>query len=249
VGLSVHSSGRQGETTLKSMLKRQLARKVFPVHRLDHRTSGAILFAFDSHTCGDLHQRLVRGQKDYVALLRGEWKFESSQVTMDEPLKVDGVVKDAETEFQLLGSSRYLDMPCSLVLCRPKTGRTHQIRRHAHRLGHPIIGDSQHGDNKVNRLWRNQRGLNRLALHSFSIHLEHDEQALVAPLPFELRNLLEHDEALWNTVVEKDSRLALDFADERGGTFGRNYRSRSPSSTDEGGEALVETNHYLLNGA
>ena len=41
---------------------------------------------------------------------------------------------------------------CSLLFCEPYTGRTHQIRRHAIMLGHPILGDTQHGDTKVNAL-------------------------------------------------------------------------------------------------
>jgi 23S rRNA-/tRNA-specific pseudouridylate synthase len=54
----------------------------------------------------------------------------------------------------------------TLVTASPQTGRTHQIRRHAATsLGMPIIGDTLHGDSKMNRWWRQQIGLNRLALH------------------------------------------------------------------------------------
>jgi len=223
--LSVHAS-RRSEVTLRSMLKRQLARKVFPVHRLDHRTSGAILFAFDSETCGAIHERLVNGQKDYIALVRGEWKYEEQPVVMDDPLNVDGIMKDAVTEFTLIARSNYQDMPCSLLLCQPKTGRTHQIRRHAHRLGHPIIGDTQHGDSRVNRQWRAERGLNRLALHCMTIQLQNDEIPYTAPVSNEFRAALEQDEIMWQTIISSDPRFLLNPIDEKGGSFGRHYRER-----------------------
>ena len=59
--MTVHRShrARAHEFVLSTLLKRQLSRKVYPVHRLDHRTSGAILFAFDSKTCADLHASLT----------------------------------------------------------------------------------------------------------------------------------------------------------------------------------------------
>ena len=188
-GMTIYRSfqSRSHKFVLSTLLKRQLARKVYPVHRLDHRTSGAILFAFDSETCAMLHASLTcpnDAVKEYVALLRGDWQSHFGQekvITINKPLNVDGVLKEAQTEFHLLASTpsslfdeddREKDFSaCSLVLCRPKTGRTHQIRRHAYALGHPIIGDTQHGDTKVNRWWRENRGLNRLFLHCFSMDL------------------------------------------------------------------------------
>ena len=234
-GISVHrtASTRRNEVTLKSILKKQLARKVYPVHRLDHRTSGAILFAFDAATCGQIHDKLRNGEKDYIALLRGEWKYDTPSVTIDDPLKVDGVLKDAETVFTLVASSSFRDMPCSLVMCHPKTGRTHQIRRHAYHLGHPMLGDSQHGDSRVNRLWRTQRGLNRLALHCLSIHLAEEDAPCIAPLSPELRAVLEEDETMWQSIMEFDPRFGFDSVDERGGTFGRNYRKQQNKQEED----------------
>ena len=75
--MTVHRSRNtpNHEPVLTSTLKRQLSRKVFPVHRLDHRTSGAMLLAFDSKTAGRLHDNAIRnGRKTYLALLRGSWR-------------------------------------------------------------------------------------------------------------------------------------------------------------------------------
>lgn len=239
-GLSTHAGGRNNNkrvSTLKSRLRRQLDRKVFPVHRLDHRTSGLILFAFDSDTCSTLHKALTAEQttKEYIALLRGEWWHESRVVLVDQPLLMgDGFTKDAVTKFTLLASQTSTStsdedcttMAASLVLCQPLTGRTHQIRRHASRyLGQPILGDTQHGDSRVNRWWRQKKGLDRLALHALSI--QGDGLSCVAPITSELRNVLQSERGLWDEAVSQEPRLLLDDADELGGTHGRFYRNRT----------------------
>lgn len=227
-GLSTHAGRNKKLSTLKSRLRRQLARKVFPVHRLDHRTSGLVLFAFDSDTCGTLHEALTaeRTTKEYVALLRGEWWHASRVVMVDQPLLMgDGITKEAVTKFTLLASQPKSEdcMAASLVLCQPLTGRTHQIRRHASRhLGQPILGDTQHGDSKVNRWWRQKKGLDRLALHALSI--QGDGVSCVAPVSPELRDVLKAEIGLWEVAARQEPRLSLDDVDEQGGTHGRFYR-------------------------
>jgi len=52
-------------------------------------------------------------------------------------------VKAAETSFALLKFDAKSDS--SVVLCRPATGRTHQIRLHLQYLGHPIANDPNYG--------------------------------------------------------------------------------------------------------
>ena len=71
-GISTHRSFDTGRRrVLTTQLQRQFRRKVYTVHRLDHRTSGAILFGFDGEAAGECHGRLRAGVKEYVALLRG----------------------------------------------------------------------------------------------------------------------------------------------------------------------------------
>ena len=260
-GLTVHRTANTSrrQLILGTLLKRQFSRKVFPVHRLDHRTSGAILFSFNSETCRLLQRALTfdnevdnksdkgldeKCDKNYIALVRGDWKrrFEIDEVvTIDKPLNVKGEMKNAKTEFRLLASSPgdeadpYSLAACSFILCTPKTGRTHQIRRHAHFIGFPIIGDSRHGDSKVNRWWRQNRSLDRLFLHCLSLDLpplhmfdetrSKERIQCIAPLHPELVSVLEHADmrGLWDIAKGKDPRLTLEFTDEKGGSFGRNY--------------------------
>lgn len=53
----------------------------------------------------------------------------------------------------------------SLVHCKLKTGRTHQIRVHMQSIGHPIVGDSLYGC--ASSL------ISRQALHSYKIECVH----------------------------------------------------------------------------
>eukprot|EP00957_Ditylum_brightwellii_P204873 15341158-Ditylum_brightwellii.AAC.1 len=262
-GITVHRSRStpKSKPVLTGILKRQLSRKVYPVHRLDHRTSGAMLYSFDSTTTGLLHSSLRSKEegdvKAYVALCRGDWRDNKNHgdvtsIVVDRELKVDGIMKSAVTEFTLLASfstpssssspdeNQYDPSACSLLLCQPKTGRTHQIRRHASSIGHPILGDTQHGDSKVNRWWREERDLNRLFLHCFELDLpplassgnneEEEEEKkrihCIAPLTPELQTVLRNEalQELWMEAIMKEPRLELEPVDERGGTFGRNYR-------------------------
>lgn len=233
-GMTVHRSHRQSkfELVVSTTLKRQLRRKVWTVHRLDHRTSGALLFAFDAKTCARLHAALQSGsdnEKSYVALVRGNWNhlFDAPTVTIDQPVSVDGTKKDATTIFRCLS---VLDhdgetLPCSLVQAQLKTGRRHQIRRHAYHMGMPVLGDTQHGDSRVNRWWRNHMGLDRLALHCLSLDLPWDGDRriqIVAPLTQDLRSVLEQKKLaeLWQAACDNEPRLETAFIDIRSGTSG-----------------------------
>jgi tRNA pseudouridine65 synthase len=244
-GITVHRSKNtpRHERVLTTSVKRQLGRKVYPVHRLDHRTSGALLLAFDSKTAGVLHDHAIRkGTKQYIALLRGEWTFPNTTQLVEKPLRVqDNVAKEAQTKFTLLATTNTGNDDagrCSLVLCEPLTGRTHQIRRHAREINHPIIGDSQHGDSRVNRYWREQRDLDRLALHCWTLEFgwetSHEMQrnhCIVAPLPDKLRTALEtFVPDVWATATAIQPRLLMEPYDEREGTHGRHYRRRQISS-------------------
>ena len=52
-------------------------------------------------------------------------------------------IKPAQTSFFLLSYDSLSDT--SLLLCKPVTGRTHQIRLHLQKLGHPIANDQCYG--------------------------------------------------------------------------------------------------------
>lgn len=189
-GLLVHRTGLDaGETRFAlQMLRDQLGRPVWPVHRLDKGTSGVLLFALDAQTAGMLGRCFESGEgihKTYQAIVRG-WPPE--QGLIDHPLRrlPDDMrsqrdeQQDAITRFKTL--KRYeLPLPqggfattrCALVELQPLTGRRHQLRRHMKHIAHPIIGDATHGKGPLNRAVAGWLGVQRLWLHATALELRH----------------------------------------------------------------------------
>lgn len=171
-GLPVHRSDECNQyDTVARRLKRQLGRSVHAVHRLDRATSGCLLFTTESEAAAALQAALTSAasRKQYLAFCRGAAPA-GATIDVDRPLKDDhGVMREAFTRFTVIASS--VEPRVSLILCEPHTGRRHQLRRHLSGLTHPVLGDSTHGDTRVNRHWREQHGLGRLALHCVSLDL------------------------------------------------------------------------------
>jgi tRNA pseudouridine65 synthase len=190
------------EETCLSLIRNHCGQRVFPVHRLDRATSGALLFAKSASVANSLCQQFDRGSvsKKYVALVRG-WMPASLHV--DHPVwnEIRTERREAQTIFACLKcfelntpSAKHRTSRYSFVQCEPLTGRYHQIRQHLKHLHHPIIGDTTHGDGFHNRFFRTQFHFHRLFLHAQEISFEHplSQQltTLEAPFPPELENLI-----------------------------------------------------------
>ena len=82
----------------------------------------------------------------------------------------------------------------TLVCCRPKTGRTHQIRVHLKYINHAIVADEKYGGRKMVRL--DKRWCPRMFLHAAKIGFRHpisgDWMELESPLPEDLKKTLEN---------------------------------------------------------
>ena len=189
-GLLVHRTGLDaGETRFAlQMLRDQLGRPVWPVHRLDKGTSGVLLFALDAASAAALGRRFESGQalrKTYLAAVRG-WPPDEGLV--DHPLgrlEDDAragrdAVQDARSRFRTLARHE-LPLPgagfpttrCAVLELQPLTGRRHQLRRHMKHLAHPIIGDATHGKGPLNRAVSCLLGIRRLWLHALRLELAH----------------------------------------------------------------------------
>jgi tRNA pseudouridine65 synthase len=189
-GVPSHHGWSRDERPALQRLRDQIGRPVYPVHRLDRATSGLLVFALSSEVARDMQGILAASDKRYLALCRGH---DSELTRVDRPLaKAPGAERrEAVTEFRLLGSfERY-----GLYEARPRTGRTHQIRRHLKHVAQPIIGDVRYGKGDHNRLFRERFGFHRLALHCHEITFDHPRGAelvrLCAPLSPDFARLLE----------------------------------------------------------
>ena len=187
---------------------RDLAKtRVYPIHRLDRQASGCLLFATKRERTGELHEALRHGVKTYVCLTRG-WFKHDWPLTITNPITNEGRTKGAESTVWCLGRSH--DPRCSLLRVRPKTGRNHQVRRHVRDLHHPILGDREHGDHRENRVWREERGLPRLALHALTMRIELPEGVVEvsSPLWDDMHGVLTRM-PWWDRAVEQEPALAL----------------------------------------
>lgn len=181
-GLLVHRTklARDAREFALQILRNQVGYQVTPIHRLDRKTSGVLLFAKQQEYVHAFQLALQREetQKRYIAFVRGYFPDEA---LVDYPLiKENGSKQEAVTLFKciqkmeiplVLGkfeTSRY-----SLVEAFPRTGRMHQIRRHLNHLRHPIIGDRPHGCNKQNALFLEEFALKKMMLHAESLELFH----------------------------------------------------------------------------
>jgi RluA family pseudouridine synthase len=190
-GMLVHRGWARDGVPALQRLRDQLGRYVYPVHRLDRATSGVLLFALSSEVARDMQQLFETHAVDkrYLAMCRGH---DATLRQVDHPLAKDkGADKrPAITDFRLLGEfERY-----GLYEARPRSGRTHQIRRHLKHVSQPIIGDVRYGKGPHNRIFRERFGFHRLALHCQSMCFEHPRGAgrvaIEAPVTKDFSELL-----------------------------------------------------------
>lgn len=110
------------------------------VHRLDRPTSGLVLVARTRRAQVSLGRQLQERtlEKLYRAIVRGKLEG-SGEVTTP----IDG--RAAHTLWRAVSHTPSLKRGwLTVVALHPRTGRTHQLRRHLAQLGHPILGDLQY---------------------------------------------------------------------------------------------------------
>ncbi|WP_417118137.1 RluA family pseudouridine synthase [Nodularia spumigena] len=169
------------------------------VHRLDKDTTGAIAIAKTDIAYHSLQAQLQAktARREYLGVVYGAPKTENGII--DEPIgrhpqdrKKMAVVpiekggRNAVTHWQIL--ERLGNQ--TLVLFQLETGRTHQIRVHSAKIGHPIVGDPIYSS--AHSVGVNLRGQ---ALHAWRLKLQHpvsgDLIEVTAPPPQTFTTLLE----------------------------------------------------------
>ncbi len=169
------------------------------VHRLDRDTSGVMLFSRNGkakQAIEDLfRQRTVI--KTYLAIVDGTPKPSHGVIKnylgklhSYEGQAIWGAVAEAKGQYaETTWHCISYGPQAALVMCHPKTGRTHQIRVHMKELGHPILGDYQYARRPVCQ-YRPLRPL----LHAYKIEFPHpiSKESLVvsAPIPEDFQQAL-----------------------------------------------------------
>lgn len=214
-GMLVHRTNLAPNETeaVLQILRQQTGQLVYPVHRLDRPTSGVLIFAFSPEATTALaaefsSQRVV---KKYLAVVRGiapascvvdyALKEEHDKIS-DRGARKDKPAQEAVTDIATLATielpvqvDRYPTSRYSLVQAMPRTGRKHQIRRHLRHLGHPIIGDVNHGVGKHNRFFTDRFSSHRLLLACTEISFQHPRTGrtvvIRAPVSTDYKSVLE----------------------------------------------------------
>jgi len=179
------------------------------VHRLDRNTTGVMVV-----TKHDMAQWKVAKQfelrqveKSYLAIVHGTPELTADRI--DAPLGVHPKIrekysirpetgKEAVTFYEVVEAFRGF----SLIHCKPRTGRTHQIRVHLSHLKHPIVADDMYGG-KLVYPWQladaepavEEPVIGRCALHAWTLGFTHPTTGqrvrFEAPLPADMQHLLD----------------------------------------------------------
>ncbi|MDG1397422.1 MAG: pseudouridine synthase [Polaribacter sp.] len=176
-----HSRNVADENSLLQLIKEKTDLKVYPIHRLDRKTSGIILLAKKKAFVSKFQELFTDNkiQKTYYGVVRG---YTPEEKIIDSPVKGRdaNVHKEALTELRTLDKIT-LDIPVkpynssrySLIKLLPKTGRMHQLRVHSNKISHPLIGDTKYGDKNHDLMYSEKFGWENMFLHAGKLEFTH----------------------------------------------------------------------------
>lgn len=184
---------------------------VLPVHRLDRPTSGIVVFGLDETRNAAMVQEAMQAttaRKQYWTLAFGSGMDDHWE--NNHPLKdltgKNRKQRPALTQFEKL--IEYDTAGVTAVRATLGTGRRHQIRRHLSYSRFPVVGDTSHGDSRLNHAAHDSFDVPRCCLHArrleFTDPFTKERIHLSVPVPQDLRDMVtripgyssEHDEQL-----------------------------------------------------
>ena len=197
-GILVHQARipEPSDQIAMKILRDQLGKKIFTIHRLDRPTSGVLLFAITKDSLRLAHDLFENREvvKKYIAVVHGEtpleWEADTPLRRTDAEEPRAALTRFKRLHYRPAGSFENApDLAVSVVEATPHTGRYHQIRQHLQLAGHPIVGDYLYGDIEHNNQVAEQTGIKRMMLLASELHFSHPETGvpvdIKAPLPAE----------------------------------------------------------------
>ena len=159
------------------------------VHRLDRATSGVMICAKTPAALVHLQKQFSsrNTKKVYIAVVAGH--LNPAHAIIDMPIErnpkqpktfhVSFSGKPSTTEYEVKQSNNKYD----LVELRPITGRTHQLRVHMNKQGHPILGDTFYNGPKAERMYLHAKTLEVTLPNS-------ERKVFESPLPPEFESFI-----------------------------------------------------------
>lgn len=170
-GMKTHGN-QPDEIALLNHVSAYVGQTCYVIHRLDKETSGLVLFAKNPFILPILNRLLEKKEisREYLALVYG--KIESKELIFRDKIgrnrhdRRKRIVDQKNGQYAETHVTRLklFQNKTSLVRCKLKTGRTHQIRVHLNYHGHPILGDP---------LYNSHSKTSRLMLHAFKLSFIH----------------------------------------------------------------------------
>lgn len=224
-------------------------------HRLDFETSGVLLLARTKPALTAVANLFgsEKPEKVYFAIAQGspvEDEFEVDAKLAPHPTR-PGVMrvdpksgKRSLTEFRVV--TRYRGF--TALECRPRTGRTHQIRIHLRWVQMPLVADRVYGggplwlssikpDYRPRRTKEEKPLLGRVALHAASLSLDHPvtgkRLVIESPIPKDLRVAMKYLERYVAPVGRGGAEVEDGWSSMESGPslgLGRSNSSHSPHS-------------------
>ena len=200
-GLVTHPSWQHMDD---SLIQRLSVQRLHPVMRLDRETSGLIVIGKNGFAHHVISSDCMT--KEYLGIIHGE--FIIPQGTINKPIgrAADSIMirivrDDGSPSVTHYKTEKYYPhKDISLVRFILETGRCHQIRVHAHFLGHPLVGDGLYGpssydypDPHFSSIGMDSK-ISRQALHacylSFIHPITHEKLQFESELPDDMKELL-----------------------------------------------------------
>ena len=170
-GMKTHGN-QPDEIALLNHVSAYVGQTCYVVHRLDKETSGLVLFAKNPFILPILNRLLEKKEisREYWAMVAGEieskgliFRDKIGRNRHDRRKRIVDPKNGQCAETQVTRLKQFQNKT-SLVRCKLKTGRTHQIRVHLSHHGHPILGDP---------LYNPHSKTSRLMLHAFKLSFVH----------------------------------------------------------------------------
>ena len=170
-GMKTHGN-QPNEIALLNHVSAYVGQTCYVVHRLDMETSGLVLFAKNPFILPILNRLLEKKEisREYWALVEGEFRSKElvfrDKIGRDRHDRRKRLVDPKNGQFAetIVTRLKKFEDDSSLIRCRLKTGRTHQIRVHLSHHNHPIIGDP---------LYHPKSKTPRLMLHAYRLSFTH----------------------------------------------------------------------------